>query len=151
MNAAKQLAKAALLGAEAFAADCKCVPAHDKGLMAMIAGREIGEHPDGEAPSTKLYDVWLGAWHAANLALQPPTEPQEDIDPVAMAAEINAHLEDGGAVQMVTYGRSVIYQKRNAGDFVARGKDLYVRRGRSYDCLSCAGRLGVAIRFGRYK
>jgi hypothetical protein len=64
------------------------------------------------------------------------------------AEMLNTHLEDGGRVQVSTYARSVIYSARNAGMFKeGRDGNLYVQRGRSFDCLSFGGsNLMVAIR-----
>jgi len=67
-----------------------------------------------------------------------------------LAAKINAHLEAGGVVQVTTYLRSTVYNAKHTGWFYERGGELFVRRGRSADCLSCAGRPAVGIRFGRY-
>ena len=61
---------------------------------------------------------------------------------LAVSADaINAPLRAGGRVVVATYGRAVVYGPRNAGDFT-EGKvsgNLYVRRGRSRDCLTFKG------------
>lgn len=68
------------------------------------------------------------------------------------ADELNAHLAAGGVVQVTTYARSVLYQERNAGQFVELADGaLAVRRGRSVDRLSMGGRLLVDVRMGRYE
>ena len=67
--------------------------------------------------------------------------------PGAPTAEtLNEHLAAGGRVQVTTYGRSTIYQKRHAGMF-SQGKDgnLYVASGRSKDCLTMAGGTKVLV------
>ena len=68
MNAATQLLQAANLGTAAFRAGIKCAPCLDKNLLAMFAGRQIGEIPEGQAGTVKLMDAWTKAWTAANLA-----------------------------------------------------------------------------------
>lgn len=65
---AKQIRAALDLGAAAFYAGNPSVPAFDKPLMAMIAGRKLGEAPPGEAATVSILEAWAGAWHAANLA-----------------------------------------------------------------------------------
>lgn len=66
------------------------------------------------------------------------------------AAEINAHLADGGVVQVTTYGRSILYRRRNAGAFLELSDGcLGVRRGRQVDRLSMGQRMLVGLRFGR--
>lgn len=54
------------------------------------------------------------------------------------AADLNSHLSAGGRVQVTTYGRSTVYDRRHAGMFLqAASGNLYVRRGRvSKDCLT---------------
>lgn len=68
------------------------------------------------------------------------------------AEQLNAHLADEGYVQVTTHQRSTLYDSRHAGWFT-QGKDgnLYVRRGRTKDCLSMdeGRRLLVSIRLGR--
>jgi len=68
-----------------------------------------------------------------------------------LADRINAHLRDGGAVQVTTYGKSTVYEEKHAGWFSVDSTGcLMVRRGRHKDCLSVGERIMVAIRFGRY-
>lgn len=71
-------------------------------------------------------------------------------DMAGIAEALNAHLEAGGAVQVTTYLRSTLYRGQPfAGWFtVDQAGELYVKRGRTRDCLSCAGRLLVGIRTG---
>lgn len=77
-------------------------------------------------------------------------DPQRYDDMAALADKINAHLTSGGVVQVTTMTRSVMYDRRNAGDFRVDGRgDLVVRRGRGEDALSMGARLLVGIRFGR--
>lgn len=68
------------------------------------------------------------------------------------AEQLNAVLRDDGYVQVTTHLRSTLYSARHAGWFT-QGKDgnLYVRRGRTKDCLSMdeGRRLLVAIRLGQ--
>ena len=66
------------------------------------------------------------------------------------ASELNAHLADGGAVQVTTYGKSWLFERRHGGAFKESGGDLYMRRGRHWDCLSMGSLLLVGIRMGRY-
>lgn len=67
------------------------------------------------------------------------------------AEQLNAHLASGGVVQVTTYLRSTIYDNRHAGWFSENSKgELFVRRGRSKDCLGRNGSL-VGIRLGQYK
>ena len=61
---------------------------------------------------------------------------------------LNAHLAAGGSVQVSTYAKSTIYSPKHAGMFKT-GKDgnLYVQRGKHWDCLSYGGQfLAVSIR-----
>lgn len=67
-----------------------------------------------------------------------------------MAQQLNARLESDGVVQITTYGKSTLYDKRHAGWFSASAGSLYVRYGRGRNCLSAGERLLVAIRSGRY-
>jgi hypothetical protein len=70
------------------------------------------------------------------------------------ADTINAYLANGGYVQITTYTRSTVYSKKHAGYFT-QGKDgnLYVKRGKSKDCLTVGGGSGmlVGIRFLKEK
>lgn len=71
-------------------------------------------------------------------------------DLVELCDRLNAHLQAGGAVQVTTYTRSTIYTAPHAGWFTTdTAGDLYVRRGRTRDCLSCGGRLLVGVRLSR--
>ena len=69
---------------------------------------------------------------------------------MTIADKINSHLSDGGVVQVTTCAKSWIYKTKHAGWFSMVGKSLYVRHGRSKNCLSCGDRLLVGIRFGHY-
>jgi hypothetical protein len=62
------------------------------------------------------------------------------------ADRLNAVLAAGGTVVVATYLRATQYRSRHAGMFFERGGALYVRRGRSADCLSIGDRLLVALR-----
>lgn len=69
--------------------------------------------------------------------------------PGGFTAELlNARLANGGRVQVTTYAKSWIYSRRHAGMFFERAGDLYVKRGKSCDCLTYAQgtRLLVSIR-----
>ena len=66
------------------------------------------------------------------------------------AAELNAHLETGGVVQVTTYARSTVYEQKHAGFFRDNGTELFVRRGKRWDCLGRVDRPYVGIRLGRY-
>ncbi len=65
------------------------------------------------------------------------------------AKELNLHLASGGVVQVTTYLKSTLYQKKHAGMFVQKGADIYVQRGKHLDCLTVAGHPIVGIRTGR--
>lgn len=69
------------------------------------------------------------------------------------ADSLNRHITNGGVVQITTYGRSIVYEGRS--DWFKQGADsnLYVRRGRSWDCLTCSKGtfLMVGLRKGHYK
>ncbi len=66
------------------------------------------------------------------------------------ADEINNHLANGGVIQLVTYNNSIIYNKKNAGDFKLIDGFLHVRYGRRYNCLEQNSGMLVKIKFGRY-
>lgn len=66
------------------------------------------------------------------------------------AATLNAHLANGGAVQITTYLKSTIYTPQHAGVFTESNGELFVRRGRGRDCLGPIARPLVGIRLGRY-
>jgi len=68
MRAKDQIFQAAVLGTAAFKNGVKCTPCLDNQLMSMLAGRQIGETPKGEAKSVKLMKVWTENWTLANLA-----------------------------------------------------------------------------------
>ena len=68
MNAKTQIFQAAILGTAAFNNGIKCAPALDAEFMKMLAGRQIGETPKGEASSVKLMKTWTHNWTLANLA-----------------------------------------------------------------------------------
>lgn len=57
------------------------------------------------------------------------------------ADSLNAALNEGRRVQVTTYGRSTIYGPRNAGCFKngAKSGDLYVQRGKNWDCIGTKG------------
>lgn len=65
------------------------------------------------------------------------------------ADAINAHLANGGAVQITTYTRRTIYKRAHAGWFTERGGSLHVQHGRKFDCLSIGQRLLVGIRLSK--
>jgi hypothetical protein len=68
------------------------------------------------------------------------------------ADKINNHLRDeGGVVQITSYGRSTLYSRKHIGWFSMDSSNLMVRRGRAKDCLSIGPRLLCAIRFGHEK
>jgi hypothetical protein len=67
------------------------------------------------------------------------------------AEKLNAHLAAGGIVQVTTYLKSTIYDSRHSGWFTENGKgELFVRRGKSRDCLGAVDRPIVSIRLGRF-
>lgn len=68
MKATTQILAASVLGTIAFAAGMNAAPCLDSELMGMLAGRTVGETPQGEASSIDLMRVWSTSWHAANLA-----------------------------------------------------------------------------------
>lgn len=57
---------------------------------------------------------------------------------------IQDHLTTGGKVMVVTYAKSTIYDRRHLDSFSANDTGLYVRRGRTKDCLNF-----TPIRFSR--
>jgi hypothetical protein len=65
------------------------------------------------------------------------------------AASLNAHLQSGGVVQVTTYLKSTLYQQKHAGMFVQKGERLFVKRGKSLDCLAVGECCLVGIRLGR--
>ncbi len=64
--------------------------------------------------------------------------------------QIKTHLaKAGNVVQLTTYTRSQLYD--NADDFKSNDKgEVYVRRGRRWDCIATTGSVLVGIRLGRY-
>jgi len=68
----------------------------------------------------------------------------------AEAARLNEHLRAGGVVQVATYYRATVYQQKHAGWFTSDGKSVYVKRGKSRDCLSCGDRYVCSVRTGHY-
>lgn len=51
-------------------------------------------------------------------------------------AVIHAHLARGGKVMVATYTQATIYSTKHADWFTATTDGLYVRRGKSKDCLN---------------
>lgn len=49
---------------------------------------------------------------------------------------IQAHLNAGGKVMVVTYTQGTIYTKKHRDWFTANTAGLYVRRGKGKDCLN---------------
>ena len=93
----------------------------------------------------RIGDAWAEV--ARQEALEQQRARRNAAAPGAPTAEtLNEHLAAGGRVQVTTYGRSTIYQKRHAGMF-SQGKDgnLYVASGRSKDCLTMAGGTKVLV------
>lgn len=65
------------------------------------------------------------------------------------ADQLNTHLAAGGVIQVTTYTRSTLYQRKHAGWFLERGGNLYVQHGRSTHQLSIGNSPMVGIRLGR--
>jgi hypothetical protein len=51
-------------------------------------------------------------------------------------AAIQAHLQGGGKVMVCTYTKATVYDQRHCEWFTATDKDLFVRRGKTKDCLN---------------
>lgn len=68
MKHIEQLTTAARLGAEFFLAGGRRIPCKDAAMMAMLAGRRMGETPEGEASSVALLKAWTASWDEANLS-----------------------------------------------------------------------------------
>ena len=67
------------------------------------------------------------------------------------AAELNAHLADGGAVQVTTYTRSTVYEAKHEGWFSeSTHGDLRVKHGRRTVALSVGQVMSVGLRLGRF-
>lgn len=59
-----------------------------------------------------------------------PTEMQTYAD------KLNAHLANGGKVEVSTRLRATLYSRKHAGYFKAgKGQALYVRSGKRWNCL----------------
>lgn len=43
-------------------------PAQDAAVLHMIAGRRVGETPEGEAPTTAILKAWSAGFHLENIA-----------------------------------------------------------------------------------
>ena len=65
-------------------------------------------------------------------------------------SEIVNHLTAGGIVQVTTYARSTVYERKHASYFVAKPDGVYVRSGKQLNQI--VGLVGplVGIRMGRY-
>jgi hypothetical protein len=63
-----QLTTAAQLGAQAYHAGAKRVPALCAPLNKMFTGRHVGQTPPGEASTVAILKAWLNAWDKENLA-----------------------------------------------------------------------------------
>lgn len=50
--------------------------------------------------------------------------------------KVVAHLEAGGLIIVGSYTRPVKYTRKHASMFVAKKDGLYVKRGKSLDCLN---------------
>jgi hypothetical protein len=67
------------------------------------------------------------------------------------ADEINKHLADGGVVQVTTYLRSTVYDRRHVGFFLNDKKgDLHVKHGRGTYRLTIGDHDVVGIRLFRF-
>ena len=62
-----QVVAAEQLGREAHAAGINSAPALDQRVIAMLAGRKVGETPDGSATTAEILKAWSAGWHWANL------------------------------------------------------------------------------------
>jgi hypothetical protein len=49
---------------------------------------------------------------------------------------IVANLEAGNTVSLTTYTRSVNYKPKHVAMFKITGKDVWVQRGKSWDCIN---------------
>jgi hypothetical protein len=69
----------------------------------------------------------------------------------ALAVKLNDHLANGGCIQITTYLRSTLYQKKHAGWFSVRGGEVHVAAGKRHDCLTFGAgeKVLVGIRLGR--
>jgi hypothetical protein len=61
-----------------------------------------------------------------------------------LCREIEDHLASGGIVVVATMTKATMYSKKHIGMFKADKSGVYVRRGKSWDCIDYCG-----IRFGR--
>jgi len=59
--------------------------------------------------------------------------------------QIVDHLAENGIVQVTTYLKSTLYEKKHLSLFSANEAGVYVQRGKKRDCISNCG-----IRFGRF-
>ena len=67
-------------------------------------------------------------------------------------AIIDRLSEPNGAVQVTTYTRSIVYKHAHRDWFSFEDGDIYVRRGRTRDKLSMAGKsLLVSVRLARFQ
>ncbi len=66
------------------------------------------------------------------------------------ADSISAHLRSGGVVQLTTYTRSTVYEKKHADWFTQEGDKVYVRAGRGKHLIINGTGVYVGIKFGRY-
>jgi len=64
----EQIKKAKNLGKLAFDNGIDCVPALNKEIMNIIAGRNIGETPEGEASTMDILKAYINGWMLANMA-----------------------------------------------------------------------------------
>lgn len=59
--------------------------------------------------------------------------------------KVQNHLNSGGVIQVTTYMKSWIYEKKHVAMFSEKNGELFVKQGKSTVSLRYAG-----IRFGRY-
>jgi hypothetical protein len=75
-------------------------------------------------------------------------KPVEEVKEIE--SYINKHLESGGVVQVTTYLRSWLLDKRHLGCIFERKGELFMRHGKRADRLTMNGSFLVGIRFGRF-
>jgi hypothetical protein len=79
MKRKEVIVKARGLGTEAYNAGKKCIPAHDKELMALVQSPEMDAFgPDRMGRDIPVLKAWISAWTKANLDAPMPGWTEEE-------------------------------------------------------------------------
>jgi hypothetical protein len=74
----------------------------------------------------------------------------QKMTPPFNAESLNKYLADGGYILLATYLKSTLYKPKHAGWFSEDSKGaVYVRRGKTRDCIGHVDRPMIGVRFGK--